>query len=188
MNTSRLRSVLAAFLFALTSAAASAETIVWTPVAVDGSGGFVINGVARDITPTATSPMMFAAQNITPQQAEHIHDPVEQAFGLAPGTLVTVASCDSGSCFSQVGNVFTGTSSTAFDYLAIHLGQMELAFHFATPITQFVLTGFTNVSNFRAFSAIPLPGAFALFLGAMAFFGMMRRRFGFGQPAVPALA
>ncbi|HSV77832.1 MAG TPA: hypothetical protein VLK85_01330 [Ramlibacter sp.] len=200
MNTSRLRSTFTALVFAVASTAASAAG--WTSVNADASGNFSVTyeGGAVDtlnIQPVSTlvNPVMFFTPNLTPQNADNIATQIEDQFNLAAGTLNFVASCDvGGSCTgggSSSGSTgtFTANTTTPFDYLAIHLGQGELFFHWSSGITQAILSGIDvhGVSNFRAYSAIPLPGAFVLFLSAIGFFGMLRRRF-FGPAQNPAIA
>jgi hypothetical protein len=189
MNTSLLRSAFAAVAIGLASAAASADVVTWTPLSIDGSGNFTVNGIDATITPVPDSG--FVAQNVNPQDAAHIEGHLEDLFSTDL-TLVAQGECGAGCSGGStlVGDVFTVTSATAFTAAAIHLGSTELAFQWLSPINSFTLEGFTNISNFRAFNGgvIPLPGAFVLFLSAMGFFGMLRRRFGFGQPAVPAVA
>lgn len=194
MNTLTLRSAFTAFAIAVASAAASAEPVTWEAIAVDQtSGDFTIIGLGTmTIDPIAVTPMYWANENITPQEQAHIGLHVEEAFGLPAGTLGSaVTQCDAGQAgCSLSGDVFTVSGSTLFDYAAIHIGQGELAFHWATPITGFTLTGLDNISNFRGFNGggvIPLPGAFLLFLSGLGLLGL-RRKLGTSAPAaVPAV-
>ena len=198
MNTSTLRSAFTALAIAVASAAASAAG--WTPVTVSSTGSFTVTydvggPDTMNIQPDTTgnpvnlvNPAMFFTPNLTPQSPDNIATQMETQFGLPVDSLVTVAACDQGQiCAGGSGTggptgTFTVNTTTPFQFLAIHLGQGELFFQWASGITTAVLSGIDvhGVSNFRAYSAIPLPGAFVLFLSALGFFGMLRRRF-FGQ-------
>jgi len=218
MNTSVLRSAFTALVFAMASAAASAVTCsatvttdCWTPTTVSDTGNFTVtydNGQTDtlNIQPDANSvpvhlinPMLFYRPNLVPQDSASIQAAMETQFGLPAGSLTSAGACDNvttgcsggGSATGGPTGTYTVNSTTPFDYLAIHVGGGELFFHWSGTITQAILSSIDvrGVSNFRAYSAIPLPGAMVLFLSAIGFFGMLRRRFSLARSApTPAIA
>lgn len=128
--------------------------------------------------------------NITPQSPANIQSVTETQFGLASGALTFVSGCDSptSGCTNATGGASGSTntfsSTTIFDYLAIHFGQQELLFHWNNGITDFSFTdnnnSFKGLSNYRAYSdglsEVPLPAAGWLFGSAlMGFMGLRRK-------------
>jgi hypothetical protein len=134
--------------------------------------------------------------NVTPQSPTAVKTVVENRYGLLAGSLSTVAYCDNvstGSCTHASANNATAngvptstfTASTPFDYLAIHLGNAELLFHWSLATSTFTLAGMptASISNYRAFLgpqvlATPLPGAALLFASALGGAGFIARRRG----------
>ena len=193
MNTSILRTATAALLIGLAGTANALTTMV--DVAADGT--FTVNDVTApgaggsatlDINPS-TFPIdaVFIDNNPGSNNPEVIGNLIEAAYGLPATALTLGTACEgSGGCWSFSGNTLT-INAAPFDYLAVHLGGSELFFHWAAPITQASLTMLVDnltgggFSNFRTYSAVPLPGAAILFLSALGFLGLRRKMTG-GQP------
>jgi hypothetical protein len=134
--------------------------------------------------------------NLTPQSPTAVKTAVENRYGLLAGSLSTVAYCDNvstGSCVNATAKnaalngvpTSTFTATTPFDYLAMHLGNAELLFHWSLGTNTFTLSGMPtgNISNYRAFLgpqvlATPLPGAALLFASALGAAGFIARRRG----------
>ena len=137
----------------------------------------------------------FYSSNITPQTPSNIAKVTEQEYGLAAGSLSIVSYCDSTSpvsCTSGANvttlstnteQISTFTSSSPFDYLAVHLGLGELLFHWTVATDTFTLSGLptASISNYRAYLgpqvlATPLPGAALLFASGLGAAGLLARR------------
>jgi hypothetical protein len=202
MNISFLRPLAVVALLGLAGAAQAA--IMTAPVSA--SGDFTVTDTTGPGTPlsydfnvqptTNPNPVIFYDTNPPGgQDATSIATLLASAYTVPVATLVNASNCDS------VAGGCTGTTSTsgsfsiagvqAFDYLAIHLGGGELFFHWAQPITGMTLLaldGFPGgVSNYRSYLSTPVPGALALFLGALGFLGL-RRKLAQREPAAPAMA
>lgn len=139
--------------------------------------------------------------NLTPQSPAAIETVVENRYGLLAGSLSTAAYCDNvstGSCVKATAKnttpngvpTSTFTATTPFDYLAIHLGNGELIFHWSLATSTFTLAGMptSSISNYRAFAgpqvlATPLPGAALLLASALGGAGFIARRRGNKQPS-----
>jgi hypothetical protein len=139
--------------------------------------------------------------NLTPQSPTAVETAVEKRYALLAGSLSTAAYCDNvstGSCVNATAKnatyngvpTSTFNSTKPFDYLAIHLGNAELVFHWSLATSTFTLAGMptASISNYRAFLgpqvlATPLPGAALLFASALGGAGFIARRRGKKQPS-----
>lgn len=137
------------------------------------------------VTPTTSpNPVIYFDTNPAGSQSPpSIASLIIASYGLS-STLTLKSSCDDtgGSCpglTSASNSLFSLTNVPAFDYLAIHFGGGELFFHWTQPITTMTLAaldGFPGgLSNYRSYLSTPLPGALALFLGAIGFMGARRK-------------
>lgn len=203
MFKSTLRCALTGLL--LSVAAAAAHAAVWTPVPEIG-GNFTIDykGAPRTlhVEPSATlaSPVYYYDANPGPQSPAAIQQELVDVFPQLTATsqITLAAACNrNASCagttnFSDAAG-FHVTSTTAFDYLAVHLGGGELFFHWIQPVTSFLLSGLDvdNISNYRAYtsvSPVPVPGALSLFLSAIGVYAVARRRRKAAATSTPAAA
>lgn len=142
-------------------------------------------------TPQAAA-IRYFDDNITDQSPANIKAVTESQFGLVAGSLTYVSSCDkpTSDCTNASGGTTTGTYSNtftsdgAFNYLAVHFGQGELLFHWASNLvagTTFEIGGLPRgLSNYRAYtddvSAVPLPAAAWLFGSALLGFVSLSNR------------
>jgi hypothetical protein len=119
-----------------------------------------------------------ANSDVGNQSAANVASVMNAAFGLPAGTIHT-------STVSQVDNLGGGSSATIssvnpFDYLAVHAGQHELFFYWATAITSLDITTSgkaIGLSNYRAFNAVPVPTAVWLFgSGLLGLIGAARKK------------
>jgi hypothetical protein len=201
MKTSFLPSLVAAALIGLCGAAQAA--VMTAPVSP--TGAFTVTDTTGPAAPetfhfvvsptTNPNPVIFYDTNPTGNQSPaSIGALIEAAYGLS-GPPVLKSSCDNvpGGCAGTTSNstTFSLTGVAPFDYLALHFGGGELFFHWAQPITAMsllALDGFPGgISNYRSYLATPIPGALALFLGAMGLLGA-RRKFAQRESAAPAIA
>lgn len=196
-----LRVLLVVALF-LAAGAARAATVEWTneyELGTSANGEFTIyygKGSKAGTYNLSISPYTMLDDqiwyyNANPGSIGAIDTKMEQQFGLPLDSLSFVAKCD-GVCTSGAtmdpaastgtGNVSTFTSTTAFNYLAVHIGGGELFFAWMSPQNSITLTGLptANISNYVAFSGpvvvTPLPGAALLFASAMMLAGGVSRR------------
>jgi hypothetical protein len=191
MSISLVRPLLLASLLALAGVAQA------TPVtaSVDLAGNFSVTDITPppntpttyhfNVAPTTYPiPAIYYDTNVPDQSPANIATDVAAAYGVSASTLALVGHCDDldASCAgaTATSNQFTLTNVSPFDYLAIHFGGGELFFHWAAPITSAVVTALDNrfpggLSNYRSYLTTPLPGALALFLGALGFLGLRRK-------------
>lgn len=141
--------------------------------------------VTYDDSATGTSvDKIFAGQDFHPQNPTNVGNVVKSTFGLT-------SSLSLSSNGNISGKEATITSSSAYDYLAIHFGQYEVFFHFAGLVTagsEFKITGVSKtkgskgggLSNYRAYdsgvSEVPVPAAVFLFAPALLGFIGLRRK------------
>ncbi|HEY0822149.1 MAG TPA: hypothetical protein VGD76_00045 [Ramlibacter sp.] len=189
MNVSILRSTFAACLIGVASAAQAA----FMSVVPDAFGNFTVTDTTHpnagdyqfNIQPTTNpNPVIYYDQNPpTNQSPSAIQTLIASHYSVDPASLALAGSCDDveAGCSGLTSNstTFALSGVPQFEYLAIHLGGGELFFHWSQPITSMLLTaldGFpSGRSNYRSYSAVPLPGALALFLGALGFFGVRQK-------------
>jgi hypothetical protein len=201
MKTSLLPSLIAAAFIGL---GAGAQAAVMT-VPVAPSGAFTVTDTTGPqapevfdfvVTPTTNpNPVVYYDTNPpTDQSASSIGALIATAYSLSTAPVVK-SQCDNipGGCSGMTANstTFSLTGVPAFDYLALHFGGGELFFHWSQPITAMsllALDGFPGgLSNYRSYLSTPIPGALALFLGAMGLLGA-RRKFAQRESAAPAIA
>ena len=174
----------------LTVAGAAHASPVWeqispttSPITLTGTNG---NPVKVGYSPSPAETIWYYDGNIHNQSAANILNVVNTQFGLASGVLHYVSGCDSANsnCTDasdgQGGQGYSNefTSKSNYNYLAVHFGQGELLFHWATPIaanSPFKINipcGLGGLSNYRAYDApsptpTPLPPAALLFASAI---------------------
>lgn len=183
MSIPFLRPLLLASLLAFAGAAQAATMTA----PVDGAGNFTVTDTTGPMAPevfdfnvnptTSPFPVIFYDMNVPDQSVGNIRTNIAAAYSVSASSLNVASTCDSisGGCagLTTSPTTFSLAGVAPFDYLAIHFGGGELFFHWASPITAMTLTaldGFPGgLSNYRSYSTVPLPGAFALFLGALAF-------------------
>ncbi len=177
----------------LVSAAAVSHADTWTQPTVTGGNSFTVAYKNKEtnltVTPDglSTGDVRYYDSNLTPQNPNVILNYLATQFSVAPSALSVAADCNSDGTSCSGASVSGPTSGTysfsttsAFDYLAVHLGKGELFFHWAIPTSSFTISGLTGgaLSNYRAYSsvnAVPLPGAAWLFLSALGLGGAARR-------------
>lgn len=203
MKLSLLRSLVIAGLVAFTGA--SQAVVMSYPVSP--TGNFTVQDVTGPGTPqtfnfnvaptTFPNPAVFYDTNPpTAQDANSIRVLIAAAYGVNANLLTLTSSCDniSGGCagLTTTSNTFTLAGVQPFDYLAIHFGGGELFLHWSQLITGMTLTalnGFPGgLSNYRAYSSVPVPGALALFVSGLGFLGLRRKMAQRSASTEPALA
>lgn len=167
---------------------------------VDASGNFTVTdttggnapvnytfNISPSTNPSGTVPDPVPAtyydENVVNQSVDDIRTTIAAAYSVDKNTLATASTCDSFNCTgaTATSSQLTLTNVSPFDYLAVHFGSNELFFHWATPITSAVLTAISptafaaGLSNYRSYLTTPVPGALALFLGALGFLGLRRK-------------
>ena len=184
----------------LLTVAMASNASTWTPIsptsspfAISYTQGNKVKVANIAYTPSPATSIWYYDDNITPQNPTNIGSVTEAQFGLTPGSLSFVSACDrpTSGCTGATGGTTTGTYSNtftsqfAYNYLAVHFGQGELLFHWASnllPGTVFEIGGLPRgLSNYRAYtdnpSEVPLPAAAWLFGSAlMGFMGFSSRR------------
>jgi hypothetical protein len=190
MNRFTFRSVLAGAVIGLLGAASQAATLTAVPEVGGNFSIFYKNATQNlhvDPSATLTSPIYFYNDNLTPQNPATIQQALVDAFPQLTSTsqISLVGACDNGANCGTSSSVsssagFRVNTTSAFDYLAIHLGGGELFLHWSAPLTTALLSGLDtgSISNFRAFtsgvSSVPIPGALGLFLSALGVLGIGR--------------
>jgi len=186
-----------------TSSASLLSTVITDPSALDGSFDFtaVTKGKVGTVTFTydGAKPVGIAAgADFKDQSPESVGTVLKTVFGL--DSLKTVSYGDAGGSSQSSVNINEGvasfTSEIAFNYLAIHLGGMNVFFDFgstgvAAGKTLRLTTDGNGFSNFRAYSTlaavtpptttpgtspVPVPGAVWLFGSGLAGLIGMRKR------------
>lgn len=159
-------------------------TPAWTEYTTPGSSILVtwINGNSTGSSTVTYSPtaanIWSYDDNIQDQSSGNILSVIDTQFKLSPTLLHSAGSCDN-NCTD------TFTSTTSFDYLAVHYGQGELLFQFSAPIKSFSISGLHNgLSNYRAYtnllsvtsiSAVPEPETYGMLLAGLGLMGFMVR-------------
>lgn len=148
-----------------------------------------INGNSTGTTAVAYSPVATGVWsydgNISNQSQKNIKKVIDSKFGLGSNTLSYVSGCDYMSSCNTGGDAMTVSntfsSAKSFDYLAVHFGQGELLFKFATPQTAFTIDGLHNgLSNYRAYtdikgcvSPVPEPDTSSLIVTGLGLLGFI---------------
>ena len=119
---------------------------------------------------------IWFAPDVSPQSPANVAAEIEAQFAVP---LTLVGQNDS------FGSSDTVSHASGFDVLAVHLGGAgggnTLLFFFDTLITDFDVDTFSqggssNLSNYRAYSVVPLPAAVWLMISGLFGLGLMRRR------------
>lgn len=174
-----------------------AATPAWTkitpttsPITIDYIQAGALKQASVSYSPLA-SVILSYDDNPTPQDPTSIKQLFVTeftAFNLPAPTLTFVSSCDNptSACTGATGGTTTGTYSntfsslSAFNYLAVHFGQGELLFKFATAQTSFSIGGLPRgLSNYRAYtdiSAVPEPESYAMLLAGLGLLGFAARK------------
>jgi hypothetical protein len=188
MSRTLFRPLLLASVLAFAGAAQAATMTA----PVDAAGNFTVTDTSVspsanysfNIAPTTNpNPAIYFDSNVPNQSVDQIRTTIANNYSAVVGTLATASTCDSFNCpgATATSSQLTLSNVSPFDYLAIHFGSNELFFHWATPITSAVLTAVlpntfvAGLSNYRSYLTTPLPGALALFLGALGFLGLRRK-------------
>ena len=170
-------------LAAVTLLAGVAQAATW--VDVGPASGFMIEGSTVTYSPSPALMVKYYDDNLVPQSPTAIQGYINGVFGSSLGAAVSYCDNPTSGCVNATGSAGGGsnsfTSAAAYDYLAIHFGQGELVFHWATPVaggTTFTVAGLPKgLSNYRAFvSAVPEPETYAMLLAGLGLLGFLARR------------
>lgn len=164
----------------------------------DADGAFTITYKSKNynlsISPYTTldDQIWYYNANLTSQSSSSIGSSIERQYGLLSGSLASAGKCDASGCTTGAsmdpaastggGTVSTFTSTSPFDYLGVHIGNGELFFAWANPVTSVTFAGLptASISNYQAFIgpvvATPVPGAALLFASAVLVGGGLTRR------------
>ena len=160
--------------------AAMVEITVSNPFMFTNSGGKTLTFTYDDSQTGTSVDKIAVGDSFNPQNATNVGNVVKSTFGLSSLSLV--------SQIDSLGSVSSTTikSSQAYDYLAIHMGQYEVFFHFAGLVAanmEFDISTSgqgADLSNYRAYnsgiSEVPVPAAAFLFAPALLGFMGLRRK------------
>lgn len=168
-----------------------ASPVSWTIPQGNHSATITVNFTGYTGATVSNASEVFLSKNansdISNQSAVGVATAMNTAFGLAVGTIHTYTSVAT-QANNQVDSLGGGSSATIspanpFNYLAVHAGNNELFFHWATAITSLNITtsgpgiGLSNYRAFNAVSAVPVPTAVWLFgSGLLGLIGAARRK------------
>ena len=160
--------------------AAMVEISLSNPFTFTNSSNKTLTFTYDDSNLGTTVDKIAVGDSFTPQNATNVGNVIKNTFSLSNLNLS-----------SQIDSLGGGSSTTiksnqAYDYLAIHMGQYEVFFHFAALVAankEFAVSTSgqgAGLSNYRAYnsglSEVPVPAAAFLFAPALLGFMGLRRK------------
>ena len=144
-----------------------------SPITIDWINGNSSGKTVVTYSPAAKGIWSYDG-NISKQSQKNIQKVIDSKFSFGSKALSYVSGCDT-ACTGSFN------SKTSFDYLAVHFGNGELLFQFATPQTAFTIDGLHNgLSNYRAYtdikgcvSPVPEPDTSSLIITGLGLLGFM---------------